>query len=81
MSAVQNILLGDCDYGVGDGVEVMSRGACLSTAKRSDARMGDTILTDMMVETSEFTLISWEAMNSPTNRSGSDDGNDVFDTR
>ena len=28
VTTAQNILLGDCDYGVGGGVEVMSRGAC-----------------------------------------------------
>ena len=47
----QNILLGDCDYGIGGGVEVMSRGAYLSTAMRSGARMGDTKLLDAMVAT------------------------------
>jgi acetyl-CoA C-acetyltransferase len=47
----QNILLGDCDYGVGGGVEVMSRGAYLSTAMRSGARMGDTKMIDSMVAT------------------------------
>jgi len=40
VTTAQNILLGDCDYGVGGGVEVMSR-----------ARMGDTKLIDMMVAT------------------------------
>jgi acetyl-CoA C-acetyltransferase len=45
----QNILLGDCDLGVGGGVEVMSRGAYLSTAMRSGARMGDTKMVDAMV--------------------------------
>jgi acetyl-CoA C-acetyltransferase len=45
----QNILLGDCDLGVGGGVEVMSRGAYLSTAMRSGARMGDTKMIDAMV--------------------------------
>lgn len=45
----QNILLGDADYGVGGGVEVMSRGAYLSPAMRSGARMGDTTLVDSMV--------------------------------
>jgi acetyl-CoA C-acetyltransferase len=29
VTTAQNILLGDCDYGVGGGVEVMSRGAYL----------------------------------------------------
>jgi acetyl-CoA C-acetyltransferase len=47
----QNILLGDCDFGIGGGVEVMSRGAYISTAMRSGARMGDTKLIDMMVAT------------------------------
>ena len=45
----QAILLGDCEYGVGGGVEVMSRGAYLSQAMRSGARMGDTTLIDSMV--------------------------------
>jgi acetyl-CoA C-acetyltransferase len=49
VTTAQNILLNDCDYGVGGGVEVMSRGGYLSTAMRSGARMGDTKLTDMMV--------------------------------
>src|SRR6202790_5238989 len=47
----QNILLGDCDYGVGGGVEVMSRGGYLSSAMRTGARMGDSKLADMMVAT------------------------------
>ncbi|MDM0116282.1 acetyl-CoA C-acyltransferase family protein [Variovorax sp. J22R133] len=47
----QNILLGDCDYGIGGGVEVMSRGAYLSPAMRSGARMGDTMLIDSVVAT------------------------------
>jgi len=51
VTTAQNILLGDCDYGVGGGVEVMSRSGYLSTAMRSGARMGDTKLLDMMVAT------------------------------
>ncbi|HEU5295891.1 MAG TPA: acetyl-CoA C-acyltransferase family protein [Burkholderiaceae bacterium] len=51
VTTAQNILLGDCDYGIGGGVEVMSRGGYLSTALRSGARMGDTKFTDMMVAT------------------------------
>jgi acetyl-CoA C-acetyltransferase len=51
VTTAQNILLNDCDYGVGGGVEVMSRGGYLSTAMRSGARMGDTKLLDMMVAT------------------------------
>ena len=49
VTTAQNILLGDCDYGIGGGVEVMSRGAYLSTAMRSGARMGDTKMIDSMV--------------------------------
>ena len=45
----QAIMLGDCDFGVGGGVEVMSRGAYLSTAMRNGARMGDTGMLDAMV--------------------------------
>ncbi len=51
VTTAQNILLGDCDYGIGGGVEVMSRGGYLSTAMRAGARMGDTKLIDMMVAT------------------------------
>jgi len=51
VTTAQNILLGDCDYGVGGGVEVMSRGAYLSTAIRSGARMGDVKMLDSMVAT------------------------------
>ncbi|NBT75845.1 MAG: acetyl-CoA C-acyltransferase [Betaproteobacteria bacterium] len=49
VSTSQNILLGDSDFGIGGGVEVMSKGGYLSTAMRSGARMGDTKLIDMMV--------------------------------
>ena len=51
VTTAQNILLGDCDYGVGGGVEDMSRGGYLSTAMRSGARMGDTKMIDTMVAT------------------------------
>jgi len=51
VSSSQNILLGDSDYGIGGGVEVMSRGGYLSPAMRSGARMGDTKMVDMMVAT------------------------------
>ena len=51
VTTAQNILLGDADYGIGGGVEVMSRGAYLSTAMRSGARMGDTKMIDMMTAT------------------------------
>jgi acetyl-CoA C-acetyltransferase len=45
----QNILLGDYDYGVGGGVEVMSRGAYLSMTARNGARLGDAALIDSVV--------------------------------
>ena len=51
ITTAQNILLGDCDYGVGGGVEVMSRAGYLSTTMRSGARMGDAKMIDMMVAT------------------------------
>ena len=51
VTTAQAIMLGDCDYGVGGGVEVMSRGAYLSPAMRSGARMGDTTMIDSMVAT------------------------------
>ncbi len=51
VTTAQNILLGDCDFGIGGGVEVMSRGAYISTAMRTGARMGDTSLIDTMVAT------------------------------
>ncbi|RZS54534.1 acetyl-CoA C-acyltransferase family protein [Sphaerotilus mobilis] len=49
VTTAQNILLSDCDYGVGGGVEVMSRGAYLSPQMRSGARMGDAKMLDAMV--------------------------------
>ncbi|WP_415898792.1 acetyl-CoA C-acyltransferase family protein [Neptuniibacter sp. QD48_11] len=49
VTTAQQIMLGDCDYGIGGGVEVMSRGAYLSTAMRSGARMGETTMLDSMV--------------------------------
>jgi acetyl-CoA C-acetyltransferase len=51
VTTAQNILLGDCEMGVGGGVEVMSRGAYLLPALRSGARMGDTKAIDSMVAT------------------------------
>ena len=51
VSSAQNILLGDSDYGIGGGVEVMSRGSYMLPAMRSGARMGDTKAIDMMVAT------------------------------
>jgi len=47
----QAIMLGDCDYGVGGGVEVMSRGIYGAPAMRTGARMGDTKMIDLMVAT------------------------------
>ena len=51
VSTAQSIMLGDVNYGVGGGVEVMSKGGYLSTSMRSGARMGDTKLVDLMVAT------------------------------
>jgi len=51
VTTAQNILLGDCDYGVGGGVEVMSRGGYLAPAVRFGARLNDTKLIDMTVAT------------------------------
>lgn len=48
VSTSQSIMLGDYDYGIGGGVEVMSRGGYMSQAMRSGARMGDTQVIDMM---------------------------------
>jgi acetyl-CoA C-acetyltransferase len=49
VSSAQAILLGDADFALGGGVEVMSRGGYLLPALRSGARMGDTKAIDMMV--------------------------------
>ena len=49
VSSAQNIMLGDSDYGIGGGVEVMSRGGYMLPALRSGARMGDSTVIDMMV--------------------------------
>lgn len=49
VTTAQQIMLGDCNYGVGGGVEVMSRGMYGSPAMRSGARMGDTKMLDLMV--------------------------------
>jgi acetyl-CoA C-acetyltransferase len=51
VSTAQNIMLGDADYGIGGGVEVMSRGSYMLTAMRTGARMGDSKAIDMMVAT------------------------------
>lgn len=49
VSSAQAIMLGDADFAIGGGVEVMSRGAYLLPALRSGARMGDTKAIDSMV--------------------------------
>ena len=49
VNSSQAILLGDADYAIGGGVEVMSRGAYLMPALRTGARMGDTKAIDAMV--------------------------------
>ena len=49
VTTAQNILLGDADYGIGGGVEVMSKATYLLPALRSGARMGDTKAIDSMV--------------------------------
>lgn len=49
VSTAQSIMLGDAEYGIGGGVEVMSKAAYLMPALRSGARMGDTKAIDSMV--------------------------------
>ncbi|NLF55583.1 MAG: acetyl-CoA C-acyltransferase family protein [Thauera phenolivorans] len=49
VNSAQAIMLGDADYAIGGGVEVMSRGAYLLPALRNGARMGDTQAIDAMV--------------------------------
>jgi acetyl-CoA C-acetyltransferase len=49
VSSAQAIMLGDADFALGGGVEVMSRGAYLLPALRAGARMGDTQAIDAMV--------------------------------
>lgn len=49
VTTAQNIMLSDADYGIGGGVEVMSKGAYMLPALRSGARMGDTTAIDSMV--------------------------------
>lgn len=51
VSTSQNIMLGDADFGLGGGMEVMSAGGYMSSAMRSGARMGDTKMEDLMVHT------------------------------
>jgi acetyl-CoA C-acetyltransferase len=49
VNSAQAIMLGDADFALGGGVEVMSRGAYLLPALRAGARMGDTQAIDAMV--------------------------------
>jgi acetyl-CoA C-acetyltransferase len=49
VTTAQNIMLSDADYGIGGGVEVMSKASYLMPALRSGARMGDTKAIDSMV--------------------------------
>ena len=49
VSSAQAILLGDAEYALAGGIEVMSRGAYLMPALRAGARMGDTQAIDAMV--------------------------------
>ncbi|HYO26867.1 MAG TPA: acetyl-CoA C-acyltransferase family protein [Azonexus sp.] len=49
VTTAQNIMLSDADYGIGGGVEVMSKAAYMLPALRSGARMGDTKAIDSMV--------------------------------
>lgn len=49
VTTAQNIMLNDSDYGIGGGVEVMSKAAYLMPALRTGARMGDTKAIDSMV--------------------------------
>jgi acetyl-CoA C-acetyltransferase len=51
VSSAQNIMLSDSDYGIGGGVEVMSRATYMLAAMRTGARMGDTQAVDSMVAT------------------------------
>ncbi|MET0184836.1 MAG: acetyl-CoA C-acyltransferase, partial [Achromobacter sp.] len=48
ISASQSILLGDAEIAVGAGAESMSRAPYISPAHRFGARMGDSVLLDMM---------------------------------
>jgi acetyl-CoA C-acetyltransferase len=49
ISSAQAIILGDADFTLAGGTEVMSRGTYLLPALRSGARMGDTTAIDAMV--------------------------------
>ncbi len=49
ISSAQAIMLGDADYALAGGVDVMSRGVYMLPALRFGARMGDTSALDSMV--------------------------------
>src|SRR5690606_30005110 len=48
ISAAQSLMLGDADIAIGAGAESMSRAPYLAPAQRWGARMGDSVLLDMM---------------------------------
>jgi acetyl-CoA C-acetyltransferase len=49
VSAAQSVLLGDCDTAVAGGAESMSRAPYSTGAMRFGTRMGDSMMTDMML--------------------------------
>jgi len=51
VSVVQNLMLGDADFGLAGGVENMSRGPYIIPEQRWGAKMGDVKSLDMMVGT------------------------------
>ena len=48
VSSAQSILLGDTEMAIGGGAESMSRAGYLSQTQRFGARMGDSVMLDMM---------------------------------
>lgn len=48
VSAAQTIMLGDADIAIGAGAESMSRAPYIAPAQRWGARMGDSVMVDMM---------------------------------
>src|SRR5690554_1599670 len=48
ISAAQSLMLGDAQIAIGAGAESMSRAPYISPAQRWGARMGDSVLLDMM---------------------------------
>ncbi len=48
VSAAQSIMLGDTDIAIGAGAESMSRAPYIAPTQRWGARMGDSVLLDMM---------------------------------